>query len=181
MLAAAAAGCDGLGENYAQELAAKVHELADAADHVRWHFLGRLQTNKVRRLADAVAVWESVDRPALIDELVHRAPGTTVLVQVAATGEEHKGGCRPDDVAGLVDRARDGGLAVAGLMTVGPTEGGAEAARPAFRLVRELSDELGLAVRSMGMSADLEVAVEEGSTQVRLGTALFGARQSAPG
>ena len=97
-----------------------------------------------------------------------------MLVQVDATGEPGKGGCPLDDVPALVERRRDAGLGVDGLMTVGPTEGGPEAARPAFRAVRPLVDELGLATCSMGMTDDLEVAVEEGTTRVRLGTALFG-------
>ena len=84
---------------------------------------------------------------------------------------------RPDDVAGLVERATAAGLTVEGLMTIGPLEGGPEAARPGFRLVRRLGDELGLAQCSMGMTDDLEVAVEEGATEVRLGTALFGSRR----
>jgi uncharacterized pyridoxal phosphate-containing UPF0001 family protein len=123
-----------------------------------------------------VDLWESVDRPALVDELARRVPGARLLVQVAATDEPSKGGCPPDDVGGLVQRARAAGLTVEGLMTIGPLEGGAAAARPAFRLVRRLVDELGLAQCSMGMSGDLEVAVEEGATEVRLGTALFGSR-----
>ncbi|MGH9272984.1 MAG: alanine racemase, partial [Ilumatobacteraceae bacterium] len=78
--------------------------------------------------------------------------------------------------AGLIERATAAGLRVEGLMTIGPLDGGAEAARPVFRLVRRLADDLGLTSCSMGMSADLEVAVEEGATEVRLGTALFGPR-----
>ena len=100
------------------------------------HFIGRLQSNKVRQLAGAVAVWESIDRPALVAELARRAPGTTVLVQVAATGEPGKGGCPAGEVPALVEQARAAGLHVDGLMTVGPTVGGPEAARRAFRLVR---------------------------------------------
>ncbi len=172
--AAAAAGCTAIGENYAQELRGKLVAVQEAGVDV--HFIGRLQSNKVRALADAVAVWESIDRPALVDELARRAPEARLLVQVDATGEPTKGGCPPDDVAALVERATAAGLRVEGLMTVGPLEGGPEAARPAFRLVRTLADDLGLAHCSMGMSADLEVAVEEGSTEVRLGTALFGSR-----
>jgi pyridoxal phosphate enzyme (YggS family) len=172
--AAAAAGCRMIGENYAQELLAK-HPAAAAAG-VAVHFIGRLQSNKVRLVADIVAVWESVDRPALVDEIARRAPGASVLVQVNTTGEPDKGGCEPEAAAGLVGRARDAGLVVDGLMTVGPTEGGADAARAGFRLVRGLVDELGLRSCSMGMTDDLEVAVEEGTTRVRLGTALFGPR-----
>jgi len=98
------------------------------------------------------------------------------MVQVDTSGELGKGGCGVDDVATLVDTCRSLGLRVEGLMTVGPTEGGPEAARPGFRTVRRLVDTLGLAVCSMGMSDDLEVAVGEGSTEVRVGSALFGSR-----
>jgi pyridoxal phosphate enzyme (YggS family) len=172
--AAAAAGCRMIGENYAQELLTK--RPAAVAAEVDVHFIGRLQSNKVRRVADTVAVWETVDRPALVDEIARRAPGATVLLQVNATGEPAKGGCPPDELAALLAHARAAGLVVDGLMAVGPTEGGAEAARPGFRLVRRLVDELALRTCSMGMTDDLEIAVEEGSTRVRLGTALFGPR-----
>ena len=167
-----------IGENYAQELLEK-RAVADAGG-LAIHFIGRLQSNKVRLVADAVAVWETVDRPALVDEIARRAPGATVLIQVNPTGEPNKGGCPPDDIRALLDQARSAGLAVDGLMTVGPTEGGAEAARPGFRVVRSLVDEFGLATCSMGMTDDLEVAVEEGTTRVRLGTALFGPRPPPP-
>ncbi|HEX6379642.1 MAG TPA: YggS family pyridoxal phosphate-dependent enzyme [Acidimicrobiia bacterium] len=173
--AAAQAGCRAIGENYAQELATKA--AAAAAAGVAVHFIGRVQSNKVRQLAGTVAVWETIDRPSLVSELARRAPGATVLVQVNATAEPAKGGCAPADVAALVDRAVAAGLVVDGLMTIGPTTGGAEVARPGFRLVRRLVDELGLATCSMGMTGDLEVAVQEGSTRVRLGTALFGPRR----
>ena len=176
--AAAFAGCRMIGENYAQELLEKRAVAADG--RLAIHFIGQLQSNKVRQVADAVAVWETVDRPSLVEEIVRRAPGATVLIQVNTTGEPNKGGCPPDDVPALLERARAAGLAVDGLMTVGPTEGGAEAARPGFRQVRALVDELGLATCSMGMTDDLEVAVEEGTTRVRLGTALFGPRPPRP-
>ena len=126
--AAAAAGIASIGENYAQELLTKLDAARTAGLDV--HFIGRLQSNKVRQLAGAVAVWESIDRPALVAELARRAPGTTVLVQVAATGEPGKGGCPADGVPALVEQARAAGLHVEGLMTVGPTVGGPEAARP---------------------------------------------------
>jgi len=171
--AAIAAGCDGIGENKAQELVTKVQMLENRPPV---HFIGRLQTNKVRLLAALVDVYESVDRTSLAEELAKRAPGATVLVQVNATGEQDKGGVPVAEVPALVDACRTLGLRVAGLMTVGPTEGGAQAARPAFRVVRALRDELRLDVCSMGMSGDYEVAVEEGSTQVRVGSVLFGTR-----
>ena len=174
LTAAAAAGVRAIGENYAQELLTKAPVAAELGLAV--HFIGQLQTNKVRQLAAPVAVWETVDRPRLVAEIARRAPGATVLVQAATTGEQGKGGCPLADVPALVAAAGDARLGVAGLITVGPTTGGPDAARPGFRAVRRLVDELGLATCSMGMSADLEVAVEEGATEVRVGTALFGPR-----
>ena len=132
--AAAAAGCRAIGENYAQELATKAAHAAAAGLAV--HFIGRLQSNKVRLLAGHVDVYETIDRPSLVREVAKRAPGATVLVQVNATGEAGKGGCPPADVAGLVEACIAAGLSVDGLMTVGPTVGGPDAARPAFRAVR---------------------------------------------
>lgn len=174
--AARDAGCRAVGENYAQELAGKWAQFAEHEARPEAHFIGRLQTNKVKLVADVVDLWQSVDRPALVDTLATRAPGARILVQVATTGEESKGGCPVADVEGLVDRARDAGLVVDGLMTVGPTGGTPADAAPGFAQVRHLCDRFGLAICSMGMSHDLEVAVAEGSTMVRVGTALFGHR-----
>lgn len=175
--AAIGAGCDGIGENYAQELLAKGDAIGGA---LPVHFIGRLQRNKVRQLVDVVDVWQSVDRASLIDEIARRAPGARVLVQVDTSEDPGKGGCSVAEVPALVDRARDIGLEIAGLMTVGPTGSPPEAAAPGFGVVRRLVDDLGLTVCSMGMSADLDVAVEAGSTLVRIGTALFGARSPVP-
>jgi len=179
LLAAGATGCPAVGENYAQELVAKLDALAGAAllaGVPEVHFIGQLQTNKVRLLADRVGVYETVDRSSLAREIAKRAPGARVLVQVDATGEPGKGGCPIDDVPRLVDECRAIGLATLGLMTVGPTVGEVADTRRVFRSVRALLDRLDLAVCSMGMSDDLEIAIEEGSTQVRVGSALFGAR-----
>jgi uncharacterized pyridoxal phosphate-containing UPF0001 family protein len=101
-------------------------------------------------------------------------------VQVDVTGEPSKGGCPPADVPALVERAADAGLEPKGLMAVGPL-GPPEEARPGFRALVGLADQLGLAERSIGMSGDLEVAVQEGATMVRVGTALFGPRPPRPG
>jgi PLP dependent protein len=174
--AAVAAGVEDVGESYAQELVAKAAVVAPP----RWHFVGRLQANKVRALAGTVDLWQSVDRPRLVDELARRAPGATVLVQVDVTGEPSKGGCPPADVPALVERAADAGLEPRGLMAVGPL-GPPEEARPGYRALVGLADRLGLAERSIGMSGDLEVAVQEGATMVRVGTALFGPRPPRPG
>lgn len=177
VLAAAAVGCDSIGENYAQELLGKV-DMLDGLGEQRpaVEFIGRLQSNKVRQLAGVVDLWASVDRASLATEIAKRSPGARVLIQVNSTGEAGKGGCAIGDVSMLVERARAVGLAVAGLMTVGPTGQSPEAARPGFETVRRLVDELELDVCSMGMSGDIEVAVAAGSTNVRVGTALFGPR-----
>jgi pyridoxal phosphate enzyme (YggS family) len=178
---AVAAGLVDLGENYAQELTAKAAALAEGGavetDTVRWHFIGRLQRNKVRSLAGLVALWQSVDRAELGAEIAKRAPGADVLAQVNVSGEPSKGGCPPADTPALVRDLQADGLRVRGLMTVGAT-GPPEAARPGFATLRGLADRLSLPVRSMGMTGDLEVAVQEGATMVRVGTALFGPRRA---
>lgn len=168
-VAAAEAGFADLGENYAQELLAKAPVVTQP---VRWHAIGRLQRNKVRALAPIVHLWQSVDRLDLGEEIARRAPGAHVLVQVNVSGEPQKGGCAPAGTPDLVHRLGDLGLDVQGLMTVAQ----AGAARPGFALLRRLADDLDLPVRSMGMSGDLEDAVAEGTTMVRIGTSLFGAR-----
>ena len=172
--AAVTAGCDAIGENYAQEVLEKRATLERLRPEVQ--FLGRLQRNKVRQLVGLVDVWCSLDRAAVIDEVAKRSPGARILVQVDTTGDPAKGGCDVDETAALVDRAIGQGLMVDGLMTVGPTGSDSEAARVGFRRVRALVDQLDLVVCSMGMTDDVDVAVQEGSTQVRVGTALFGAR-----
>ena len=174
--AAAAAGLVDLGENYAQELVAKAPTVDPP---VRWHAIGRLQRNKVRSLAEIVTVWQSVDRLALGAEIAKRAPGARVLVQVNVSDEPNKGGCEPGAAATLVGELADLGLTVEGLMTVGRT-GDPEGARAGFTTLARLADHLELPVRSMGMSGDLDVAVAEGSTMVRVGSALFGPRPVAP-
>ena len=180
--AANAAGIADVGENYAQELAAKVEQASDDAGR-RWHFLGRVQRNKVRSIAAAVHLWQGVDRVAAGEEIARRAPGARVLVQVrldaGAPDGPGRNGCDPDGVPELVERLDELGLDVRGLMAVGPA-GPPELARPGFRKVSALADRLGLVERSMGMTDDLGVAVEEGSTMVRVGRGLFGARPGAP-
>lgn len=178
-LAALGAGLADLGENYAQELLEKAAAV-DAAEvpTPRWHFIGRLQSNKVRLLADRVACWQSIDRASLVDELARRAPGAHLLVQVDAAGDEGKGGADPGDVPDLVARARDAGLRVTGLMAVG-VAGDEAATEDAFARTAALADRLELPERSFGMSGDLAAAVRAGTTMVRVGTALFGPRPAA--
>ncbi|MCE9622123.1 MAG: YggS family pyridoxal phosphate enzyme [Actinomycetia bacterium] len=174
--AAYRAGCPAVGENYAQEVVAK---LGGRDVPFAVHFIGQLQTNKVRALAPIVALFGSIDRSSQVRELAKRVPGARILVQVnaePAAGDGGKAGCPILEVPALVELAAAAGLHVEGLMAIGPTVGGPEAARPLFRSVRALATRLELATCSMGMSDDLEVAVQEGSTQVRIGTALFGKR-----
>ena len=174
-LAAAEAGLTDLGENYAQELVAKAPVVADAGHVVRWHAIGRLQRNKVRSLAGIVSLWQTVDRLDLGAEIAKRAPGAAVLAQVNVSDEPQKGGCAPHEASDLVAGLQDLGLDVRGLMTVGRTGPPIEA-RAGFTRLRELADDLDLPVRSMGMSGDLDAAVAEGATMIRIGSALFGAR-----
>jgi pyridoxal phosphate enzyme (YggS family) len=173
--AALDAGVVDIGESYAQELEAKAAALEDDDRWPHWHFIGGIQRNKVRKIAGLVHLWHSVDRLAVGAEIARWAPGAAVLVQVNTTGEAQKGGCPPARALAVVEGLRDLGLDVRGLMTVGPI-GDPEASRPCFRQLRELADGLGLVECSMGMTADVEVAVEEGATLVRVGTALFGPR-----
>jgi PLP dependent protein len=171
MRAALAAGATDLGENRAQDLVAKARALE--ASQPRWHFIGRLQRNKVRALAPFVALWQSVDREELATEIADRAPGARILVQVNVAGEAQKGGCSPDDTPGLVARCRALGLDAQGLMTIPPEAGDPT---PIFRTLRRLTDDLGLATCSMGMSGDFERAIRAGATMVRIGSAVFGPR-----
>jgi hypothetical protein len=170
------------GESYAQELTAKAEALADQPGPMtpRWHFIGQLQKNKVRQVAPHVHLWQSVDRLSLAAEVARRAPGAPVLVQVNVSDAPQQGGCAPALAASVVEGCTDLGLDVRGLMAIG-VQGPTDAQRAAFRTLRTLADALELPERSMGMSGDLEAAVAEGSTMVRVGTALFGERVSPRG
>lgn len=171
--AAVAAGARDLGENRAQELVAHAAALGATGHAVRWHFVGRLQSNKVRALAPRVHLWHSVDRAELVPQLARHAPGARVLVQVNVAGEATKGGCATAEAAGLVDRLRAEGLDVAGLMTVPPAVGDPA---PHFAALRDLAGHLDLSELSMGMSGDFEAAIAEGATIVRVGSAVVGPR-----
>jgi PLP dependent protein len=175
--AALGAGLTEIGENYADDLVAKSRAVGAGPGAV-WHFLGAVQRNKVGRLAPVVTWWQGVARVEEGRAIARRSPDAKVLVQVDVAGLPGRGGCQPDRVGDLVAALRDEALEVAGLMAVGPP-GPPEDARPGFALVTTLADSLDLPVRSMGMSDDLEVALSEGSTMLRLGRALFGDR--APG
>jgi pyridoxal phosphate enzyme (YggS family) len=171
--AASTAGCDGVGENYAQELLEKVR---DGIPPIDVHFIGALQSNKVRSLAGHIALWQSVDRESVVDELGRRAPGASILIQVDTTYEPSKGGVAPELLDTLRTRAESVGLVVKGLMTIGPTDGTPQECEKSFEMLRRLVNEQGLSVCSMGMSADYRTAVACGSSMVRVGSGLFGDR-----
>ena len=187
------------GENYAQELRDKHRELAGepAAAALRWHFIGPLQRNKVHLVVGRATLIHSVDNLELIAALAARAakhrqePGGDAafrqdcLIQVSLAGEEQKSGCRPEELPALLDAiAATSLLRCRGLMCIPPAAADAEASRPYFRRLRELRDTQaqrsrpGVELRelSMGMSQDFAVAISEGATLIRVGTAVFGAR-----
>ncbi len=175
--AAVSVGLDVLGENYAAELLDKAEALGTGTA-VHWHYLGAVQRNKVARLAPVVDCWQSVCRVAEGAAIARHRPGAAVLVQVEVVGVPRRRGIPSAEVPELVDALRGEGLDVRGLMAVGPA-GPPESSRAGFRRVVGLADDLGLPVRSLGMSDDLEVALSEGSTMVRVGRSLFGDRPPA--
>ena len=177
-----AAGQRIFGENYAQEIAEKAAQLRGLTE-LQFHFIGRLQRNKVRDVAPTGALIETVDSLRLADEIAkHRTFGgkpRPVLIQVNIAKEPQKSGCLPDELKTLIAHVTAiKSMSLQGLMTIPPHQESPEAARPHFRALRLLAHELvgPTALLSMGMSADLEVAIEEGATHVRVGTAIFGAR-----
>ena len=188
--AAAAAGQEIFGENYVQEFVAKAEEVTAP---VQWHFIGSLQSNKVKYLVGRVAMIHSVDRFSLAEELDRQwgKLGQTleILIEVNLGEEESKGGASADASIALIQSiATLPHLRICGLMALPPYLEDAEAVRPYFRRLRELAARIaaanipGVVMRelSMGMSHDFEVAIEEGATLVRVGTAIFGARGVRP-
>ena len=182
-----AAGQRVFGENRVQEGLQKIGETTDLT--IRWHLLGHLQTNKARKAGPAFAMVQSVDSVELIQKLdaaaVEAGRTPELLIQVDLAGEATKFGAPPSEVPRLFDAAGAcRAAAVVGLMTLPPVPDTPEDARPFFRRLRELRDEwLAAGVPasmlrelSMGMSGDFEVAIEEGATIVRVGTAIFGSR-----
>jgi pyridoxal phosphate enzyme (YggS family) len=182
---AVALGLADLGENRVQEARDKI--AAVGREGVRWHMIGHLQRNKAALAVELFDRIHGLDSPALADAVSRRAVGVgrrlPALVEVNVSGEASKHGVRPDDAAALIGHvAALPGIALDGLMTIAPYSDDPEDARPHFARLRELRDALErecgvrLPELSMGMSGDFEVAVEEGSTLVRVGTAIFGER-----
>lgn len=182
-----AAGQRDFGENRVQEALQKIATSADLS--IRWHLIGHLQTNKARKAAPAFATIQSVDTVELLDKLDQAAADSghapELLIQVDLAGEATKHGAPPDEVPRLFEAAAACRAArVTGLMTLPPVPDMPEDARPWFRRLRDLRDEwlaagvpaAMLRELSMGMSGDFEVAIQEGATVVRVGTAIFGSR-----
>lgn len=186
--ALAAAGQHAFGENYVQEAATKIAELAPL--QLEWHLIGHLQSNKAREAANLFDWVQTVDRVKLVQALArHRAgdrPPLNVLVQVNIDDEASKHGCRPEDVAGLARAvAGESRLRLRGLMAIPTPWPDLERRRQAFADVRGLYETLqtahpGVDTLSMGMSDDHAIAIAEGATMVRVGTALFGRRAATP-
>jgi PLP dependent protein len=173
-------GLRDFGENYIQELAHKAGALGDLPG-IRWHVVGHLQRNKARDATRVATSVDSVDSVRLAEALAKHADKAgrrlPILIQVNVAGETRKAGCAPADLPEVVDAVRAlPSLELQGLLTVPPHTDDPEGARPVFRALARLGREHGLAELSMGMTHDLEVAVEEGATMVRIGTALFGPR-----
>lgn len=177
VLAAHAAGQDVFGENRVQEAQQKFAEVRASAPSVRLHLIGTLQSNKAREAVRIADVIESLDRPSLAEALAAaiqkegRAP--RLLIQVNIGREPQKGGCDPDATEAFRDTCAGLGLSIAGLMCIPPAE---DDPAPHFAALAALGRRMGLASLSMGMSGDYQAAIAAGSTEVRVGSAIFGAR-----
>jgi pyridoxal phosphate enzyme (YggS family) len=178
-----ALGLRDFGENYVQEFDTKREELTDCPG-ARYHFIGHLQSNKTKKAAEIFDCIHTVDAAKIARRLDGDAlgrvpsPGIDVLIEVKLSSEPAKAGAAPEEVPALVEAIRGcPHLRLLGLMTMPPWSEDAEKSRPYFARLRELASENGLQHLSIGMSHDLEVAIEEGATMVRVGTALFGPRR----
>ena len=182
---ALAAGVRDIGENYIQELRRKRDELAQ--EDVRWHFVGHLQSNKIKYIAPWIHSIQAVDSVGLGREIARHAATAgrriALLVEVNTSGEPSKFGVTPEHTVDVVkELSRLQNVDVDGLMTIGPFLPDPESSRPSFRMLNSLKSEAekeGIPLRhlSMGMTNDFEVAIEEGATMIRIGTAIFGKRE----
>ena len=173
-----ALGLREFGENYVQEFEAKAPQVASLAG-ARFHLIGHLQSNKARKAAELFQAVQTVDSEKLARRLSECGRPIDVMLEVKLSAEEAKYGASPADLPALIDAVRAlPNLTLNGLMTMPPWSDDAEIARPYFQQLRALAERHGLRGLSTGMSIDLEVAIEEGSTLVRVGTALFGSRRA---
>ncbi len=166
------------GENYVQEFESKAPEVSSLAG-ARFHLIGHLQSNKSARAGELFQVIQTVDSARLAQRLDAAARPLDVYIEVKLSPEESKHGAPPEDLPGLVSAIRAlPNLNLRGLMTMPPWSDDPELSRPYFRRLRSLAAQHGLAGLSMGMSHDLEAAIQEGATIVRVGAAVFGSRRA---
>jgi hypothetical protein len=172
-------GLRDFGENYVQEFETKAPQ-ARALKGARFHLIGHLQSNKSKKAAELFDVIQTVDSARLAQRLNESGRQLDVLLEVKLSAEQAKSGAAPEDLPGLIGAVREcSHLRLRGLMTMPPWSDDPEQSRPYFRSLRELAQKHGLPELSMGMSHDVEAAIEEGATCVRVGTALFGKRKKA--
>jgi pyridoxal phosphate enzyme (YggS family) len=165
------------GENYVQEMERKAPSLADLTE-ARFHLIGHLQSNKTKKAAQLFSSVDSIDSVKLAQRLDGESKTIECMIEVKLSAEETKSGADPSDLPRIAEALRASThLRLVGLMTVPPWSEDAEASRPCFTKLRELAVRYEIPELSMGMSNDLEVAIEEGATWVRVGTALFGRRK----
>ena len=165
------------GENYVQEFQGKANAVSDLIG-ARFHLIGHLQSNKSKIASELFDVIQTVDTPKLAQRLDAAGKPLDVFLEVKLSAEDSKSGALPPELPALIDAMkRCSHLRLAGLMTMPPWSDDAEPSRPYFRALRLLGEQHGLAALSMGMSHDFEVAIEEGATHIRVGTALFGRRK----
>ncbi len=177
-------GVRDFGENYVQEFAGKKTALSDMQD-ARFHLIGHLQSNKARIACELFEIIQTVDSVKLLQNLEKAAESSRktveVLLEIKLSDEANKAGAMPGQIPELIAAAqRCAQLKLLGLMTMPPWSENAELSRPFFRRLSELATQYQLQELSMGMSGDFEVAIEEGATMVRIGTALFGPRPKPP-
>ena len=170
-------GLRDFGENYVQEFAGKFPEVGTLPE-ARYHLIGHLQSNKAKTASDLFDVIQTVDSPKLANRLGATGKPLEVMIEVKLSTEDAKAGTGTEELPALIEAVRSNPtLTLTGLMTMPPWSEKAEESRPYFRRLRTLASETGLRYLSMGMSHDFEVAIEEGATHIRVGTALFGRRR----
>ena len=170
-------GLRDFGENYVQEMERKVPAIADLAES-RFHLIGHLQSNKTKKAAQLFSSIDAIDSLKIAQRLDGESKALDAMIEVKLSEEEAKSGANPADLPAMVGAIRSSRhLRLVGLMTVPPWSEDAEKSRPFFAKLRELAGQYQIPELSMGMSNDLEVAIEEGATWVRVGTALFGRRK----
>ena len=167
-------GIKDFGENYAQELLEKESLVSE---DINWHFIGQIQSNKIRKVSHVVSSWQSVTSIKIAKEIHKRNEGASILLQVSIKGPSNRKGFKIEEVPNVVNELRNEGVNLSGLMTMGVPED-KEETRESFVKLRQLADALELRECSMGMSGDFEIALESGATMIRIGSAIFGNKRA---